>query len=794
MKLTPLSAVGSGARAGRIGTSDRSYTKSTVMNSKSIVIPSLAIFSYLYTVAAAPAGDSAGAPEEQPVAGSSVSEELSAPTDSVPDDADVTMLEDFTIEVQRKLVQNDGAKLTYNVSEDAEAKSANILDILRKVPGITVDAEGNVKVNGQSSFKILMNNREDPMLKGDLKTILKSIPAASIKKIEVISEPGAKYEAEGAGGILNIVTDSTKDLPGFMTQYSAWISSGQIGGYIDGRTKINKVMLSGSVSYNNGRPFKRSNYSGSEVEDLTGGINHLLKSSTKGRTGWDYTGVNLNMSWEPDTLNLFTLSANYGYNGWDSRADESRTMYSPTNDIIWDMSRNYVTDGYYSGISAEASYQHTFGRQGHNIVVSYLFNNSHDGNNSDIFNTMLQGALTESPFSGNRRKSRSFNHIVQVDYSDQFNKKHLLETGAKFDINHNRNNSYPVYGQNLEQALPDEDQRINVGQFRDIYALYASYTGSFSSWNVKAGVRYEHTRMGLRYHVGEYPDFTTKLNDVVPNMALSYNFSNASALRLAYQMRISRPGLGVLNPYVNVLTPGQVSYGNPDLKSGQTHNLSLSYSNYAGAFSGSAKASWRHSSNSITDVIFMRDDVMNTTYANVGKNDRMEIELSGDWSITNSLRWSVYTSTSYSHIKAESEFLKTTNCGWQTYINTNVNYTMPCKVRLSAYGGYYTPWIDLQSKGSDGYYYGLSASRSFLKDEALTVSVNLSNILPVSVGWHYEQTSETVRLSSHGSQKQWNVGLNISFRFGALTADVKRTAANVQTEAGGGASGKGGGK
>ena len=74
------------------------------------------------------------------------------------------------------------------------------------------------------------------MLKGDLKTILKSIPAASIKKIEVISEPGAKYEAEGAGGILNIVTDSTKDLSGFMTQYSAWISSGQIGGYIDGRT------------------------------------------------------------------------------------------------------------------------------------------------------------------------------------------------------------------------------------------------------------------------------------------------------------------------------------------------------------------------------------------------------------------------------------------------------------------------------------------------------------------------------------------------------------------------------
>ena len=222
--------------------------------------------------------------------------------------------------------------------------------------------------------------------------------------------------------------------------------------------------------------------------------------------------------------------------------------------------------------------------------------------------------------------------------------------------------------------------------------------------------------------------------------------------------------------------------------------MSLGYSNYEGKFSGSAKVTYRHTANGINDIVFVRDGVINSTYANVGLRQDVVFDLSGDWNITPDLRWSLYLSATYQYLKANSEMLKAKNIGWQYYANTNITYTMPCKVRLSAYGGYYTPWIDLQSKGSDGYYYGLSASRSFLKDEALTVSVNLSNILPVSVGWHYEQTSETVRLSSHGSQKQWNVGLNISFRFGALTADVKRTAANVQTEAGGGASGKGGGK
>lgn len=117
-------------------------------------------------------------------------------------------LEDFVITTTRKLVQSDGATLTYNVSEDPEAATNTTLEILRKVPGVTVDANDEIKVNGQSSFKIYLNGKEDPMMSGDIKTILKSMPASSIKKIEVISEPGAKYEAEGTGGILNIVTQT----------------------------------------------------------------------------------------------------------------------------------------------------------------------------------------------------------------------------------------------------------------------------------------------------------------------------------------------------------------------------------------------------------------------------------------------------------------------------------------------------------------------------------------------------------------------------------------------------------
>lgn len=107
------------------------------------------------------------------------------------------------------------------------------------------------------------------MLKGDIKSVLKSLPGGSIKKIEVISEPGAKYEAEGTGGILNIVTEGGRNLSGFNTRFNAWVNAYQVGGSANGRVKLGNVMLGANLSYNNGNVWPRSSVSESDVEDLT---------------------------------------------------------------------------------------------------------------------------------------------------------------------------------------------------------------------------------------------------------------------------------------------------------------------------------------------------------------------------------------------------------------------------------------------------------------------------------------------------------------------------------------------
>lgn len=738
----------------------------------------LTIFSYLNTFAAEPAtGEAAGSPAGTVAATDSVS------------DADFTELEDFVIVQQRKLVQSDGAKLTYNVSEDPESGNANILEILRKVPGVTVDADDNVRVNGQSSFKILINNREDPMLKGDLKTVLKSIPASTIKKIEVISEPGAKYEAEGVGGILNIVTDSSRSLSGFMTQLSAWVNASQAGGNVDARTKVGNVMLGANIAYNNGRLYPRKATTEKRTEDLTGNRDHLRLSKSGLTSGWDYTSTRMNMSWEPDTVNLFTLSAYWANNGWGSDIHENRSMLDPDLSQIWRLTRDTHNTGLYNSAGAEASYQHSFGRKDHTFVISYLFDYGHMSDRSKYTVDEMEGEPQELPYSASISGTNDLSHVIQTDYANQIDSHNLVEAGAKVNIVRTPSDSESMFGESEASAAIDPSLTVKMKQFKDIYAVYGSYTGSFAKWNVKAGLRYEHTRMGLSYRIGDHPDFTSRLNDIVPNAAVSYSPADATSLRLAYQMRISRPGLWALNPYVNTMTPGQIQYGNPDLKSQKSHNVSLSYSNYAGRLSGSAKVTYTYIANSINDVIFMRDGIMHSTYANVGRYQSFTFDGNLDWSITNALRWSLFASATYQEMHADSELLTASNHGWQTYLNTNLNYTMPCRVRMSAYGGFYTPWIDLQSRGSNGYYYGLGASRSFLKDDALNVSLSITNILPVTRKNSYRQESETVRMTSTSCFKQWNVGLSVSFKFGGLKSDVKRTAANVEKESSGAQSG-----
>lgn len=699
--------------------------------------------------------------------------------------SDAETLGEVVITGKKQLVETDGATLTYNVEEDPEASINTTIEMLRKVPMVSVDADDNIQVNGSSSFKLLLNGREDPMLQGDVKTILRSMPAATIKKIEVITEPGAKYDAEGTGGILNIITTGKQTLEGYLANLSLRGSNSYWGGSAYARAKYGNVTASANFNFSQMIDIGYAYSSFITTESLNGDSEHWRYTDAKSKTkSGGYNGGNINLSWEPDTLNLFSVQANIG--NWKAEQYSPQSIWAESEDLVmqWRMKRDTDNDNNSLWSGANASFQHTFGREGHHIIGSYIFGYSDD--NSQAMQRLYDLVNYSETYNYRRDIDDGYHrrNAAQLDYANPFNGKHKLEAGFKGSWNRDYNNRGEYVGATEATLAPVESQHLKMGQIQDIVALYAAYTGDYGKWNARAGLRYEHTRMGIRYYTGGYEDFTSNFNDLVPNLAVSYKLTGSQNMRLAYQMRITRPSLWDLNPYRNTSNPAAVSYGNPDLDSEHYNSVTLSYSNYGGKLGGRVGVSYDRTDNSVQSYSFMENNILHTTYANIGHRQNTSANVNLQWSGVRMLNVGVNGSVRYVDYRADSELLKVSNHGWQGNYGLNADYTFPFLLRLSAYAGGGSGWIGLQTKGAGYYYYSLSLSRSFLKEKRLTVSAYGSNFLQPYRTTTSTTEAETFRQVSSNRYRQWNVGVSVSIRLGSLKQDVKSTAADLDTDTG----------
>lgn len=701
--------------------------------------------------------------------------------DSISDQfADIfTELEGVTVSGTKPVIQSDGAKLTYNVDEDPSSKNNTVLEMLRKVPMVSVDGEDNIRVNGESNFKIYVNGKEDPMLSANASTILKSMPATAIRKIEVINEPGAKYDAEGSGGILNIVTETQQTINGYLLNATLSISKMNTSASLYGRTRVNKVTMDANLTYANSI-FSRNDKSEGEIEYLNDPINHFLRENLTQKQKFGFLNGSYNLSWEPDTLNLFTLGVSGMTIDPTIEINSTTTMASATGSPVYSYYRYLDPNLGIANFSANASYQRTLGRQGHNLVFSYLYDFSKQNMDLDNYYSDFDNYEMEMPFLGSRMHYNNNSHTVQIDYTNPINEHHTLEFGAKGLFRRNSSDSWNIGGSDHATAVQLGADHDRLLQFQDIAAIYGSYTGSYGKWGVKAGVRYEYTHMGIDFRSGEQKDFSSILNDVVPNAAITYNFQPAENLRFAYQMRIYRPDIQLLNPYQYSIEANQVQEGNPNLNSERTNVISLTYSNFMNKVFGSIGAEWRYLHDMITHYDHLEDDIIYSSYSNIGIKNNFRLNGMLGWRITQAMDVTLNGSLNYIYYNAGALDIHKGGVEGNAFLGWN--YRLTNGLRLSLNGGGSTRSVTLQGKGSSFYYYGLSASKSFLKEDRLTLTVNASNFFTPYT--HFKTYTEATGMISRSNFKaqNWNVGFSVSWKFGSLKSDVKKTDANIDND------------
>lgn len=750
----------------------------------------------LATAAATPLREGASAQPAVPV---------KAAADSIAADtlkpATYDMLDEVVVSARKPLLQSNGEKLTYNVDEDPASSSSSLLDMLRKVPQVTVDGQDNIQVNGQSNFKIYVNGKEDPMLSSDPGRILKAMPASSVARIEVINEPGAKYDAEGTAGILNFVTIRRQSSDGYAGSVEVGVGVPDIQAGANIRAKYGKVTGSVHLEYGNNRmlPEIQDNYYTTDYL-LTG---TKLTGERNQKFAYDYYGGGLDLSWEPDTLNLFTVNFSMNYMHADvNRFDEQQSMYAPDGALLW--SSTSKGSGFLENLNltAGASYQHTFGRLGHNLIASYLYSRGNRRLSLLRHNDGPAEAVV-ADFSDLLSDNRTNEHTAQLDYALPIDgQRHLVEAGLKGVFRRNRGLGHNNYG--TDQDHITSSALTDMTQEQDIAAAYASYTGTYGKTGVKAGLRYEHTRMGINFRQGDAPDFATRLNDVVPNAAVYYSFSPAHSLRLSYQMRILRPNIYQVNPQKITMTPFQVQMGNPDLESERSNKITLTYSNFGRKIGGNVSMEYSQINNAISDYLYSVGDVVYYTYGNLGRNRSATLSGFLNYNISNKMRLTLNGRVQYTDLNAPNPRRDATTdaparlcvSGWTGNFGANFDYTMPWQLRLNAYGGKDWGDIRLSSTTSGWYYYGLSLSRSFLKNDALRITANAMGFLQDRRRFHSHSFSELIDTRDTYSSRSWRVSLSVSWNFGNLTQQVKKTNARISnddaTQTGGSGGGGGG--
>ena len=475
------------------------------------------------------------------------------------------------IVAQKPLVKADIDKIEYNVQDDPDAQSNSVLEMLRKVPLVTVDGEDNIQVNGSSSFKVYVNGKPNNMMSNNPTEVLKSMPANSIKHIEVITNPGPKYDAEGVGGILNIVTVGS-GLEGYTATFSANVSNRGAGGGAFGTIKSGKLTVSARYNYNyNDQP---RNYSS--------GSQHVTPEAvTENSSNLDYDGSNkghgsfqsgsMEASYEIDTLRLVTMSFGLWGGGNKSNGSTDYIATFPENinaaPIYSYSAFNRSKSSWYS-IDGGIDYQRLFKVKDRMLTFSYKINTRPQTSDSyteyeidNGYNPDWADYLNRLKNQHNDGEQNTTEHTFQADYTTPIGKLHTLEAGAKYILRNNSSEDDRFDADDTGKYEYNKDQSSHYKHLNDIIAAYLGYGLKVKRLSGRLGLRYEHTIQDVKYLVGRGEDFTKNFDDVVPSASIGYKLTDMSNLRLGYNMRIYRPGIWSLNPYLNDTDPSYISQG-----------------------------------------------------------------------------------------------------------------------------------------------------------------------------------------------------------------------------------------
>ena len=673
------------------------------------------------------------------------------------------------VTIQKPIVTADAEKLSYSVEDDPEAQSSTLEEIILKIPQLSIDADGKVLMNGQSDYKILVNGRAAGALGRNFNDIIKSMPASSIKRIEVITNPSMKYDAEGAGGVLNIITSKAKfdGYNGNVNLSGGSYFNRNYFGQFSGNVAIQKDKLSLSATVS---------VSGADADNDVTGLSdskmHILNPnspySQMNKTSGHYWGggsiyANINMGYQIDTLNLITVEASYWTGRWDNRGNSATNYFDADNNLFNSHTGTTESSNLWNGVDLLLAYEHTFkDKQEHTLTVSEYITLSPPTDVISLENIVYPDGTTTD--YNTHTVSDALQNVFQADYNNKWG-KHSLEAGVKHTFDRS----------SLVQSGDDSNVATTTNLDKNIAAIYGGYALNLKSFTARAGARLE----GAWYNsqtsllVGQTESYKSSLVNAVPYLSLSYKPAEGHSLSLSYSERLSRPGVTALSPYVTQ-TATLLSYGNPDLKTGVSHSVRLKYAWMNNKWTISPEFMTMFSNNRVANYTFVDDNgMMNQTYLNHGRT--RAYVLSTSLSFRPSQRFSLSADVRAGYFEEGIPQQNVAVAGWafSESVNMTIGLWKGARLTLSEYLAKHQPQ---QSSVSTNWFLTTSArlGQKLLKDK-LEISLSVQNPHSRTLRFDSQSISPSYVMDQSWVSINRSIRLSVSYRFGKQGVVVKRT-------------------
>ena len=688
------------------------------------------------------------------------------------------MLKGVEIVAQKPLVKMEVDKMSYNVAEDEDSKSNTVLDMLRKVPMVTVDGQDNITVNGSSNFKVYVDGMPNVMFSSNPSMVFKSMPATAVKSIEVMTNPGAKYDAEGAAGVLNIVMNkmnpqAAQSMNGYNGTLRASAGTKQLGAsaFVSGQQGKLSYSVNAMTSYNN--PGNTT----TELEQIQdNGVSQIMTSGNDVKT--PFTMGSLTLGYQIDSVSVLNLTAQV--NSMSMKSTGTTTTKMDGYDVA-DFSYDSSTDMKMSRTSFNGSidYQRFFNQEHtQSLALTYQLNYSpastETTNNFGGTRGVGLPDLT-SRFSDNADKTTS--HTFQLDYTMPLGTGQTLSLGGKFQL-YDATSDSKYYLQGVYDPTSSSEYEYK----NSILAGYGEYAGNFNKFGVKAGLRYEYTWQDVEYQLGKGDDFKKEYGSLVPTASLQYTISQGSNLGLTYNMRISRPGISYLNPYVDKTNPIALSYGNPELEVEKAHNLSLVYNMFTPKLMVNLNLHHNFTDNAISQYSFYdSNNLLNTTYGNVVQSHQTGLSAYLNYLLTPSTR--LFVNGAINYLDLRSDALNQSNSGWTANAMLGLQQTLPLDIKLSAFAITSTKSYTLQGWSGGFNLLTASLSKTLLKDK---LTLGVSGMIGLSKGGNVciESYSRGNNFSSYSnvSVPLSNITFTVSYTFGNSKKQAQQHVSRVQND------------